>query len=137
MSKQAVVPDLKESESDSRQITSVQGRLAEGVPGLKTPADLEGRNLVVLLGVLSGDIEIRTFASGSTLASFSLRVPERSGKNTSVPVALWDPPFDIGTYGQGDPVDLIGHVVRRFWSGAGGVRRSSVEVVADSLRMVV
>ncbi|MBI2169341.1 MAG: single-stranded DNA-binding protein [Actinobacteria bacterium] len=94
-------------------------------------------NLAVLAGELSSAPEIRLLTSGSRLAQLQVRVPtgppKPTGKLTSVPVTLWDPPGSIESLAAGDVVVVVGTVVRRFFRTGRGQTASRVEVVADTV----
>jgi single-strand DNA-binding protein len=85
-------------------------------------------NLAVVRGVLSTGPEVRVLASGSTVASLSVRAPLAEGA-TSVPVTVWDPPAWLADLGPGDEVVVLGTVRRRFYRAGGGTG-SRVDVEA-------
>ncbi|MFN8036072.1 MAG: single-stranded DNA-binding protein [Acidimicrobiia bacterium] len=87
-------------------------------------------NLAVLRGVCSAEPEVRELASGSRLATLSLRVPAEGARSTSVPVCVWEPPAWIEELEAGDELVVVGHVRRRFFRTAGAAPGARVEVVA-------
>lgn len=92
-----------------------------------------GCNLAVALGVISGDVQIRTLPSGTELASFSISVSQASGPATSIPVS-WSAPTPklLERLEAGTEVLAIGRVVRRFYR-AGGSTQSRTELVVDRI----
>ncbi|MGZ4677578.1 MAG: single-stranded DNA-binding protein [Acidimicrobiia bacterium] len=85
-------------------------------------------NLAVVRGVLSAAPEVRVVASGSTVASLSVRTPT-AGRTTSVPVTVWDPPAWVEDLVDGAEVLVLGVVRRRFYR-AGPATGSRVDVEA-------
>jgi single-strand DNA-binding protein len=84
-------------------------------------------NVVVLHGSLSSTPVLRTLASGSVLASLEVTTVV-DGVSSSVPVAWFDPPAELGL-DTGDEVVVTGVVRRRFFR-SGGSTQSRTEVVA-------
>lgn len=89
-------------------------------------------NVSLLCGVV-GDITTRVLESDTHLVSVSVRVPGPNGKNTSVPVVLFDPASWVETLEPETPVVVLGSVHRRFYALASGARGSSTEVVASAI----
>jgi single-strand DNA-binding protein len=90
------------------------------------------RNVVVLEGVLSKPVEVRSLPSGTTLAVVTVRVRADDGPARSLAVTVWDPADAVVALEAGEAVLVVGHVVRRFWGGPAG-RASRTEVVADTV----
>ncbi|HEX2025740.1 MAG TPA: single-stranded DNA-binding protein [Actinomycetota bacterium] len=92
-------------------------------------------NVVVLAGRLSADPEFTELPSGDTVARLRLQVPEAGKRLLPLPVAAWDRPVRRGCerLARGDSVMIRGHLVRRFFKGAGG-GRSVMEVVASEVK---
>ena len=88
-------------------------------------------NLCLVRGECSAEPELRVLASGTRLAVLAVRVRSTTGKTTSVPVAVWDPPARVEALEPGDEVVVVGRVVRRFFRTAAGGPGSRVEVQAD------
>ena len=86
-------------------------------------------NHAVLRGTLSSDPDIRTLASGTTLASLQLTTRPESGPAMSVPVSIAEPSAWVTNLVAGDAIIVIGAVRRRFFR-AGGATASRVEVEA-------
>jgi single-strand DNA-binding protein len=94
---------------------------------------MQSVNLSVLRGPVSAPPEVRTLQSGRRVAAFGVRTPGGDGKDTSVPVTVWDPPAWLETLGRGDAVLVLGRVRRRFFRTATGVRGAKTEVEAESV----
>src|SRR5260370_25120721 len=86
---------------------------------------MEAVNLSVLRGAISGPPEIRALESGRRLATLAVRTSAGDGRNTSVPVTVWDPPAWLETLAAADAVLGVGPVRRPFFrtpTGGGGAR---------------
>lgn len=96
---------------------------------MNTTNEVEAVNLAVVLGECSSPAQVRTLASGDTLAELQVtcRAP---GTTTSVPVVISEPPAWVTALEPGDPVLAVGRVRRRFFR-AGGATASRVEVEAE------
>ena len=92
-----------------------------------------GLNLVVLHGVTSSPVEVRTLRSGRRLATLSMRVPGSDSRATSVPVVAWDPPGWLVELDAEEAVDVVGTLRRRFFRDARGATSSRVEVEAATV----
>jgi Single-strand binding protein family len=88
-------------------------------------------NVVVMCGVCSGGSEVRDLASGTRLASLSLRVKDGDAAATSVPVTVWDPAGWVEDLVEGDEIVVVGSVRRRFYRSAAGGTGSRVDVEAS------
>ena len=105
-------------------------------------------NLAVVSGVCSAPPVVRVLASGTRVASLSVRATAHGGSRgsrangargaeaaeraTSVPVTVWDPPAWVEALDTGDAVVVVGQVRRRFYSRPGGVG-SRVDLEAVSI----
>jgi hypothetical protein len=110
---------------------------AKVLKAVVTEDDVVELNLAVVCGACSSPPEVRVLASGTRVASLSVRAPASktassraassgaaSGagdRATSVPVTVWDPPAWVEQLDTGDPVVVVGQVRRRFYSRPGGV----------------
>jgi len=94
---------------------------------------MEAVNVSVLRGAVSGPPEIRTLKSGRTVASLAVRTSAGDGRNTSVPVTMWDPPAWVETLAPDDEVLVVGRVRRRFFRNAAGGSGARTDVEADSV----
>jgi len=88
-------------------------------------------NLSVVRGTVSAPPEVRALESGSRVAALAVRTNGPDGKDTSVPVTVWEPAAWIETLDAGDGVLVVGRVRRRFFRTATGVRGAKTEVEAD------
>jgi single-strand DNA-binding protein len=87
-----------------------------------------GRNVVVLRGVLSRDSVTRTLPSGDELMSYEVTTRDGGGAST-VPVSAGaNSPVLVA----GAEVVVVGQVKRRYFR-AGGATQSRTEVVADTV----
>jgi len=89
---------------------------------------LDGSNVVILVGDLSGPPRRRHLPSGDDLVEFDVTTRGASGTG-SVPVAWFAPGPDADVIDAGTPVAVAGHVRRRFFR-TGGATQSRTEVVA-------
>ena len=71
---------------------------------------MEAVNLSVLRGAISGPPEIRALESGRRIATLAVRTSAGDGRNTSVPVTVWDPPAWLETLAADDAVLVVGRV---------------------------
>ena len=94
---------------------------------------MEAVNLSVLRGAISGPPEIRALESGSRIATLAVRTSAGDGRNTSVPVTVWDPPAWVETLAADDDVLVVGRVRRRFFRTAAGGSGARTDVEAESL----
>lgn len=100
-------------------------------------------NKAVLIGNVGADPEIRTTASGSRVASFSLathrRWTDRSGRQQEKTewhrVIAWDPLVDLveRNLRKGERIYVEGRVEYRTWENASGHTRHATEIIAEDL----
>jgi single-strand DNA-binding protein len=100
-------------------------------------------NRAVLIGNVGGVPELRTTASGSRVATFSLATSRRWTDHTGRAqertewhrVVAWDPLAEVAArrLRKGDRVYLSGRVEYRSWDGPGGRRRHATEILAEDL----
>jgi len=98
-------------------------------------------NRVLLTGRLTRDPELRTTASGKSVASFSVASHEfAAGKEKAEfhNVVAWDRLAETcGRYlGKGQQVALEGRIQTRTWDDDQGKRHWKTEVVASSVEML-
>ena len=89
---------------------------------------LDGANVVVLVGELSGPPRRRELATGANVVEFDVTTRGESGTG-SVPVAWFAPGPGADDLDAGNTIVVVGHVRRRFFR-AGGTTQSRTEVVA-------
>jgi single-strand DNA-binding protein len=98
-------------------------------------------NRVLLTGRLTRDPELRTTASGKSVATFSLATHQYvGGKELSEfhSVVAWDRLADTcGTYlGKGQQVAIEGRLQTRSWDDERGARHWKTEIVASHVEML-
>ena len=106
----------------------------------------EHRNLVFLVGRLSGPAEERTLPSGDRVAVWRLVVERpgggpsarRAGRVDTIDCVAWQGPMRrrVQRWAAGDTIEVEGALRRRFWRSAGGGVSSRYEVEAAALRRV-
>jgi single-strand DNA-binding protein len=94
---------------------------------------MEAVNVSVLRGAISGPPEIRALKSGRRIATLAVRTSAGDGRNTSVPVTVWDPPAWVETLATDDDVLVVGRVRRRFFRTATGASGARTDVEAESV----
>jgi single-strand DNA-binding protein len=109
-------------------------------------------NKVMLIGRLTRDPEVRTFANGGKVAKFGFAVNNRR-KNSQTGQWEDDPVFiDVDAFNRGDfgkKADLVeqylkkghqvfidGHLQLDQWTGQDGQKRSKLKVVLDDLQFL-
>ena len=92
----------------------------------------ESVSLVVLSGVLRGDVVVRTRGDSVDVAQFDLATPVTElGPSAVVPVSWRSPSaVDLDLLSEGVSVTVLGTVTKRFYR-AGGVTRATTEVVVE------
>jgi single-strand DNA-binding protein len=107
---------------------------------------MAGLNKVMLIGNVGGDPEIRTLASGSKVANFSLATSEsytdRSGqKQTQTEwhrIEMWDGLAGIAEQyvHKGDSLFVEGKIRNEKWTDQNGVEKSGVRIRGLSMQML-
>jgi single-strand DNA-binding protein len=107
---------------------------------------MAGLNKVMLIGNVGGDPEIRTLASGSKVANFSLATSEsytdRSGqKQTQTEwhrIEMWDGLAGIAEQyvRKGDSLFVEGKIRNEKWTDQNGVEKSGVRIRGLSMQML-
>lgn len=96
-------------------------------------------NLVVLVGRVAADPQVRQFPSGSAVVEYTItsRVEEPRRRVDVIPVYLWVMDGDEEPWlpEKGEPILAIGAVQRRFWD-EGGERKGRIEVIAEEVSPV-
>ena len=99
-------------------------------------------NKVLLTGRLTRDPELRSLASGSSLATFAVATNEFRGNGKERAeyhnVVVWDRLAQVcGQYlGKGQQVAIEGRLQTRQWDDDRGARHWKTEVVATSVEML-
>ena len=99
-------------------------------------------NKVLLAGRLTRDPELRSLASGSSVATFSVATNEYRGNGKEHAeyhnVVVWDRLAQVcGQYlGKGQQVAIEGRLQTRQWEDDRGTRHWKTEVVATSVEML-
>ena len=103
----------------------------------EAPGRPDDTNQVSLVGRLATAPDVRSFASGASLARLlvTTRLKTDRPRTDVVPVTLWDPPEAVKQVERGELVEVVGSVQRRFWSDGEG-RKSRIEVVASSVALL-
>jgi single-strand DNA-binding protein len=94
-------------------------------------------NVVVLIGNLATDIELKDVAPDKKVASFLLAVdrPTKDAGADFVNVSTWNRQAEVCDeyLSKGSRVAVDGRLRSRSWEDAEGKRRSAVEVVANRI----
>jgi single-strand DNA-binding protein len=103
-------------------------------------------NKVLLIGNLTRDPELRYIPSGSAVASFTvamnrtykLQSGEKKEETSFVKVVVWGRMAEIcGEYlKKGRPVFVEGRLQSRSWDGPDGQKRSTLEVIAQTVQFL-
>ena len=107
---------------------------------------MSSRNLVILLGNLGRDPEVRYTKSGQAVASFSLATSEKwTGKDGNKEektewhrITAWGKLGEIcGEYlSKGKQVYIEGRLQTREWEDKDGNKRQTTEIVANNMTML-
>ncbi|NQT46429.1 MAG: single-stranded DNA-binding protein [Candidatus Omnitrophica bacterium] len=103
-------------------------------------------NKVFLMGNLTRDPELRYIPSGTAVATFGLAVNRRYTSATGekkedvafLRIVVWGRRAEVcGEYlSKGSPIFVEGRLQSRSWEGNDGVKRSTVEIVADNIQFL-
>src|SRR5205085_12112893 len=97
-------------------------------------------NVVVLIGNLATEIELKDVAPDKKVASFLLAVdrPARDSAADFVHVAVWNRQAEICDeyLSKGSRVAVDGRLRSRSWEDADGKRRNAIEVVANRVEFL-
>lgn len=101
---------------------------------------MNSKNLVILTGRITRDIDVRTTQSGVSMARFSLAVnrPKKSGEEAQtdfISILAWRQTAEFAAkyFHKGDAMTLIGSIQTGSYTDNEGVSRNSFEVAADSI----
>ncbi len=103
-------------------------------------------NRVFLMGNLTRDPELRYIPSGTAVLNFSLAVNrvylaqtgEKKQETCFVRVVVWGRRAEVCNeyLRKGDPAFVEGRLQSRSWEAPDGSKRSTIEVVADSVQFL-
>ncbi len=107
---------------------------------------MRGVNVVILMGNMTRDAELRYTPNGRAVADFGLAV-NRTYKDASgevkeavdfFDVVVWGKLAEIiGEYGgKGKGVHVVGRLQNRSWEGQDGSKRNKTEVIANEITLV-
>lgn len=106
----------------------------------------KGFNKVILMGNLTRDVEVRTTASGQSVANFSLAVSrswrgqdgQQQDQTSFISCVAWGKVGDIiAQYvHKGSPLLVSGRLDQRSYQDKDGNKRSAVEVVVEDFNFV-
>jgi len=110
---------------------------------------LPEQNIVIMVGRLTRDPELRRTISGKAVCSFDIAISKRikdavtgEWKNADpifVPVIVWDIQAErCGEHlKKGFPVHIEGRLQTNKWEGNDGIKRSRLEVVASRVQFLM
>jgi single-strand DNA-binding protein len=97
-------------------------------------------NVVILIGNLATEVDLRDLGEGRARANFLLAVDRRgaTGGADFVSVTVWDKQADLcGRFlSKGKRIGVDGRLRSRTWEDTDGKRREAVEVVAHSVEFL-
>ncbi len=100
-------------------------------------------NKVILVGRLSGDVELKYIPSGTAVARFGIAVggkPKTDGADSVsfFNVVVWGKPAEnCSNYlSKGKQIALDGRLEQRSWTAQDGSKRSVVEIIADRVEFL-
>lgn len=97
-------------------------------------------NVVILIGNLASEVDVREVGEGRKVANFRLAVDRRSsaGGADFVDVAAWEKQAEVCErfLSKGRRVAVDGRLRSRTWEDTEGKRRYGVEVVANSVEFL-
>jgi single-strand DNA-binding protein len=97
-------------------------------------------NVVILIGNLATEVDVRDLGEDRARANFLLAVDRRSSSGGAdfVDVTTWDKQAEVcGRYlSKGKRVGVVGRLRSSSWEDAEGKRRRATEVVAHSVEFL-
>ena len=103
-------------------------------------------NRVLLIGNLTRDPELRYLPSGQAVATFTLAVNrvynsqtgEKKEDTCFIRIVVWGRRAEVSNeyLRKGSPVFIEGRLQSRTWEAQDGTKRSSIEVVANSVQFL-
>lgn len=107
---------------------------------------MKGVNLVVLLGRLGNDPEVKTLANGNSVASFSLATGEvwvdkdgqKKEKTEWHKIVVWGKLAEVvGKYlKKGSEAHIQGKLATRSWEDKDGQKKYMTEIIANQIQFV-
>lgn len=101
---------------------------------------MNAKNLVILTGRLTRDIELRATQSGVPVTRFSVAVnrPKKSGEDSIadfINILAWRQSAEFASkfFHKGDAITVVGSIQTGSYTDNEGQTRNSFEVVADSI----
>jgi single-strand DNA-binding protein len=95
-----------------------------------------GINVVVLMGRLTKEPEIRSTTSGKSVASFTLAVDRNRDEADFINISAWDKTAELVQQycHKGSQVTLIGRIQVRSYDAKDGSRRYVTDIVASNVQ---
>lgn len=100
-------------------------------------------NRVILVGRLSNDVELKYTPGGSPVAKFGLAVggkPKQDGSDSVnfFNIVVWGKTAETcGKFlSKGKQIALDGHLEQRSWTAQDGMKRNTVEVIAERVEFL-
>jgi single-strand DNA-binding protein len=101
-------------------------------------------NKVILIGNMVADPELKQTPSGTSVCRFRLAVQRKftkeEGQQTAdfLDVVAWRQTAEFVSkyFKKGNPILVCGQLQSRTWTDKDGVKRSSVEIIADEVSFV-
>ena len=96
-------------------------------------------NLVVLIGNLVANPELKTTSNGISVTSFRIAVKRRATEETDfIDIVAWrkTAEFIVKYFQKGSPILVRGTLQTRTWTTTDNQKRHTVEVIADDVSFV-
>ncbi|MBT9258179.1 MAG: single-stranded DNA-binding protein [Clostridiales bacterium] len=95
-------------------------------------------NHIVLIGRLTGDPELKTLDSGTSVARFTLAVDRREEETDFIPIVTWGKLAELVSQylSKGRQVAVAGRLQIRSYEAQDGQRRTFAEVVAREVKFL-
>ena len=97
---------------------------------------MKPNNVVVLIGRITADPELRTTQSGLSVTSFSVAIYKGKDKGADfIDVVAWRDTADFVTryFNEGSMISVVGELQTRMYEDKQGNKRKAVEVVASGV----
>ena len=95
-------------------------------------------NVVVIMGRLARDPELRQTGSGKDVVSFAVAVNRTKDEVAFIPCTAWDKTAGLIAqhFSKGKPIAVTGHLSVRSYTDKSGNKRTAMEVVCDRVEFV-